>query len=175
MAIDWNGMFALTVSPLELMIRGTVVYWAIFAMFRTILQRDIGAVGVADVLLLVLIADAAQNAMAGEYRSITDGLILVATIIAWNVIFDYLAFRSERLRRLLQPPTLPLVREGQILHRNLRREFMSEAELRSKLREHGIEDLADVRAAFMESNGTITVLRQDGGEPDKAPSDPRPL
>ncbi len=175
MAIDWNEMFGLTVSPLELFIRGTIVYWVIFAMFRTILQRDIGAVGVADVLLLVLIADAAQNAMAGEYRSITDGLILVVTIIAWNVVFDYLTFRSERLRRLLQPPTLRLVREGQILHRNLRREFMSEDELRSKLREHGIEDLAEVRAAFMESNGTITVLRQDGGEPDKAPPDPRPL
>ncbi|QTQ33451.1 glycosyl transferase, family I domain-containing protein [Aromatoleum bremense] len=49
MAIDWNEMFGLTVSPLELFIRGTIVYWAIFAMFRTILQRDIGAVGVADV------------------------------------------------------------------------------------------------------------------------------
>lgn len=175
MAIDWNEMFGLTVSPLELIIRGTLVYWAILAMFRTILQRDIGAVGVADVLLLVLIADAAQNAMAGEYRSITDGLILVSTIIAWNVLFDYLAFRSERLRRLLQPPTLRLVREGQILHRNLRREFMSEAELLAKLREHGVDDVAEVRAAFMESNGTISVLKRDGSEPDQAPSNPRPL
>jgi len=175
MHIDWNEMFGLTVSPFELIIRGTLIYWFLFMMFRTLLQRDIGAVGVADVLLLVLIADAAQNAMAGEYRSITDGLILISTIMAWNAGFDYLAFRFPRLRKLLEPPTLRLVREGRIVHRNLEREFMTEEELRAKLREHGIEDLSEVRSAYMESNGAITVLKRKPNEPDDGPTDRRPI
>lgn len=82
MMIDWNELFAFTVSPLELMIRGTLVYWFLFMMFRTVLQRDLGAVGMAD-MLLVLVADAAQNAMAAEYRSVSDGLVLISTIIEY--------------------------------------------------------------------------------------------
>jgi uncharacterized membrane protein YcaP (DUF421 family) len=176
MSIDWNEVFGLTMSPLELVIRGTLVYLFLLAMFRTVLQRDIGAVGVADVLLLVVVADAAQNAMAGEYRSVTDGIILVTTIIGWNVAFDYLTFRFPRLRRLLEPPMLRLIRDGEILHRNLRREFISEDELWAKLREHGIEDLAEVRFAAMESDGTISVIKRKGGSDSEPPAeDHRPI
>lgn len=161
MSIDWYGMFAFSLSPLELVVRGTAIYWFLLFVFRTFLQRDMGAVGVADVLVLVLVADAAQNAMAGDYRSIGDGLVLVSTILGWNVLFDYLAFRFPRLRRLLQPPVLRLVMDGKLLERNLRREFLTEEELMSKLRENGVAELAEVREAFMESDGTITVIRKD--------------
>ncbi|ANQ84998.1 hypothetical protein dqs_1960 [Azoarcus olearius] len=161
MSIDWHEMFAFSLNPLELMIRGTAIYWFLLFVFRTFLQRDMGAVGVADVLVLVLVADAAQNAMAGEYRSIGDGIVLVSTILGWNVLFDYLAFRSPRLRKLLQPPVLRLVHEGRLLPRNLRREYLTVDELMAKLREHGITDLADVHAAFMESDGNITVIKKE--------------
>lgn len=86
-----HELFALTVSPVELFIRGSIIYLFLFAVFRTILQRDTGTVSIADVLLLVLVADAAQNAMAAECRSVSDGLILISTILGWNLLFDYLA------------------------------------------------------------------------------------
>jgi hypothetical protein len=97
MAIDWQQMFALSVSPLELIIRGSLIYCFLFLIFRVILRRDVGAIGIADVVVLVLIADAASNAMSGEYKSITDGVILVSTIVAWNVLLDWLSFRSPPL------------------------------------------------------------------------------
>lgn len=170
MAIDWNEMFALTVSPIELIIRGTLVYWAILAMFRTILQRDIGAVGVADVLLLVLIADAAQNAMSGGYESLTDGIILVGTIAGWNWLLDFVAYRVPALRRLLEAKPLPLVRHGKLMRRNLRKEMITHDELMAKLREYGIEKLEDVKAATMESDGEISILKE---KPDAEPQ-PQP-
>lgn len=160
MSVDWPSLIALTVPPLELFARGSLVYLFLFVVFRTVLQRDIGSVGVADILVIVLIADAAQNAMAAEYRSVSDGLILISTLLGWNVLFDYLAFRFPALRRLLQSPALCLIRDGRILQRNLRREFISEDELRAKLREHEITDPAEVRLAFMESDGTISVIKQ---------------
>jgi uncharacterized membrane protein YcaP (DUF421 family) len=52
--------------------------------------------GITDLLVIVLIADAAQNGMAGEYRSLTDGLLLVATIVAWSYALNWLAFRFRR-------------------------------------------------------------------------------
>ncbi|HJV24411.1 MAG TPA: YetF domain-containing protein [Aromatoleum sp.] len=158
MSIDWYEMFAFSMSPLELFIRGTVIYWFLLFAFRTFLQRDLGAVGVADILVLVLIADASQNAMAGEYKSISDGLVLICTILAWNVLFDHLCFRFPRIRRLLQPPALRLIQDGHVLRRNLRSENLTLDELMAKLREHEITDVAEVREAFMESDGVITVI-----------------
>lgn len=158
MTTDWPSLFALTVSPAELIVRSSVIYLFLFVIFRTLLQRDIGAVGIADVLLFVLVADAAQNAMAAEYRSITDGLILISTIIGWNWLFDFLAYRFPAVRRLLQAPALCLVRDGKIIHRNLRREYLTVDDLTSKLREKGVESLDEVRAVYMESDGAISVI-----------------
>jgi uncharacterized membrane protein YcaP (DUF421 family) len=170
MSIDWNNMFAISVSPLELFIRGSTVYWFLFVVFRTILKRDVGAVGIADVLLLVLVADAAQNAMAGEYRSISDGLILVGTILGWNWFLDALAYKVPAVRRLVSAGPLPLVRSGRVLHRNLRREFITTEDLAAKLREHGVSDVSEVREAYMEGDGTVTVIKrksQDGKDTEK--------
>lgn len=155
-------MFQLTVNPLELVVRGTVIYWFIFLLFRVLLRRSVGAVGIADVLLLVLIADAAQNGMAGDYQSITDGMILVATIIGWSVFFDWVAYRVPRIGKLVEPDPLPLVVDGRINRRNLREEFLSEEELLAKLREQGVEHVEDVKRATMESDGVVSVIRKDG-------------
>jgi uncharacterized membrane protein YcaP (DUF421 family) len=169
MDVDWRSLFELGTPVLELVVRGTVIYWFLFLAFRFLLRRDMGAIGVADVLLVVLVADAAQNAMAGEYRTITDGIVLVSTIIGWNLAIDWLAFRSERVRALLEPAPLLLVRDGRILHRNLRRELMSVEDLLGKLREHGVDDVAQVRAARLESDGEMSVVRRRGAAPDAPP------
>lgn len=154
-------MFGLTVNPFELIVRGTVMYLFIFAVFRVLLRRSVGAIGMADVLVLVLIADAAQGGMSGDYKSITDGMILVATIIGWNVLFDWTAFRFPRLGKLVEPAPLGLVEHGRINRRNLREEFLSEDELMSKLREQGVERVEEVKRATMESDGTVSVIRYD--------------
>lgn len=168
MAVNWNTLFVFTVSPFELIVRGTIVYLFLFIMFRSVLQRDIGAVGIADVLVIVLVADAAQNAMSAEYRSVSDGLVLISTILGWNLLLDYLAYRFPRLRRLLQAPAICLVRDGCIQYRNLRREFLSVDELQAQLREHGIVDVAEVRMACMESDGTVSVIKR---QPEKSGED----
>lgn len=158
--VDLGALFGFSVPPLEMFIRGTAIYWFLLLLFRVFVRRDAGSLAIADILLIVIVADAAQNAMAGEYRSITDGVILVATIAGWNVLLDYLAYRYSALERLLQPRELVLVRNGQIQYHNLRRQFLSERELMSKLREHGVDKLAEVKRAYMESGGTITVIRR---------------
>jgi uncharacterized membrane protein YcaP (DUF421 family) len=161
------ALFELSVHPGELVLRGTLMYWFLFLLLRFVTRRDIGSVGVADILLLVLIADASQNAMAGGYTSVTDGCILVATIAGWNWLLDWAAFRFLSVRRLVESRPLVLVREGELLRRNLRREMITVDELMSKMREHGIENLKDVKAATMESDGEISIIsRQDKAPPD---------
>lgn len=162
---DLAGLFGVAVHPLELVVRGTAMYWFLFALFRFVLRRDVGSIGIADVLLLVLIADAAQNAMAGGYESVTEGFILVATIAGWNWLLDFATWRFPALRRLLEPKPLPLVENGRLLRRNMRREFITTDELMSQLRQHGIETLDQVKAATMENDGQISVIRRSGPPP----------
>lgn len=159
--MDWSALFGLTVSPLELLVRGSCIFWFLFAIFRFVLRREVGAVGVADVLVIVLIADASQNAMAGEYRSITDGLILISTIVFWNYLLDWLTTRSPLLAHWLEPPPQLLVSHGRMQRGTMRRELMSTDELMAKLREHGVDDLSRVKTAMLESNGEVSVVQYD--------------
>jgi len=160
-ALDLGRLFAFSVSPLELIVRGSAVYWFLFLIFRIILRRNVGSLAIADVLVLVVIADAAQNAMAGSYESVSDGFVLVGTIVLWNVALDFAAYRFAPLRRLLEPRPLPLVRNGRLLRHNLRKEFLTEDEVTAQLREKGIEDLAQVKQACMESDGQISVIKNE--------------
>jgi uncharacterized membrane protein YcaP (DUF421 family) len=159
--MNWSEIFGLTVSPLELVVRGTAMYIFLFLLFRVVVKRRIGAVGMGDILVLVIIADAAQNGMSGEYRSVTEAFILVGTIVGWNTLIDWLTFRVEWLQKVLEPPPLLLIDNGRVLHRHLRQEFMSEADLKTKLREHGVSDPGEVEKAFMEPDGQVTVLKKN--------------
>jgi uncharacterized membrane protein YcaP (DUF421 family) len=109
--IRWEELFGVSVPVLELIVRGSAIYWFLFLIFRLVLRREIGSIGMTDVLFLVIIADAAQNAMAGEHKSITDGFILIATIVTWNVFLDWLNFKFPSLRPVIEASPLPLVRE----------------------------------------------------------------
>lgn len=167
-ALDWHAMFVPTGNPLELVVRASTMYLLILAGFR-IFRRDAGSLSVSDLLVVVLIADAAQNGMAGEYRSITEGAIVVATIFAWNYALDWLAYRSSAVYRLLHPPPLPLIRNGRIQYRNLRRELITRGDLLEQLREQGVDDIARVKASYLEGDGRISVIRADADGSSPAP------
>jgi uncharacterized membrane protein YcaP (DUF421 family) len=155
-------LFAVHVSVPELVLRGTLVYWLLFLIFRFVLRRDVGALGVADILLLVIVADAAQNAMAGGYDTFAEGAILVLTIVAWNWLLDFLAFHFAPVRRFASPSRLTLVSRGIPNLRHMRREYISLSELKEKLREQGVEDLREVKVAYLEGDGQISVIRRSG-------------
>ena len=112
--------------------------------------------------MIVLIADAAQNGMAGSYRSISDGLLLVATIITWSYVLNLLAFRYPFWQRIIEPPRVRLVRDGQVIRRNLEREKITEDELLAEIHAHGCENVSDVRAAWIEPDGMVSVIRFKG-------------
>ena len=159
-AIDWRMVFVPTGNPLELVLRASVMYLLILAGFR-LFRRDAGSLSVSDLLVVVLIADAAQNGMAGEYKSLTEGAIVVATIFAWNFSLDWLAYRSRFVYWLLHPPSLLLIRDGRILSRNLQAELITKEDLLEQLREQGVEDVRTVKKCLLESDGRVSVIRRD--------------
>ncbi|MEH6438322.1 DUF421 domain-containing protein [Massilia sp. DD77] len=171
--LDWTSLFSFTVSPVELFVRGTLTYFFLFCMFRFVVRRDIGALGISDLLVLVIIADASQNAMAGGYKSILDGFFLIGVIIGWSYAFNYLSFRFLLFRRFVLPMPLCIVKDGVRQEKNLKRELISDEELAEMLREHEIEDIAEVKRAYLEPDGQVTIIRKRKPTTPKKPTERR--
>jgi uncharacterized membrane protein YcaP (DUF421 family) len=155
--VQWDKLFILTVSPIELVIRGSIIYLFILVLMR-ILRREPGTIGIADLLMVVLIADASQNAMSGEYHSVLDGLLLVVTIVFWNYLMDWLSFRSKLVERFAYPPPITLFQNRLMYSDNMRKQFITPEQLFSVLREHGIDDISKVKAVFLEGSGHVSVI-----------------
>jgi uncharacterized membrane protein YcaP (DUF421 family) len=168
------ALFAINVPVWEIVVRGTAIYWFLFVLFRFVLPREVGAVGVADMLVLVLVADAAQNGMAGDYDTISEGALLIGTIMGWNALADWAAWRFPAAGRILQSRPLALVRNGRLIQRNMARQFVTEDELLGKLREHGVDDVRRVKSAHLESGGTVSVVLFEG-QADEPPGPRAPV
>lgn len=156
--VDWRSVLLPHTPVLEIVARGSIMYLALFFLLRFVLRREAGALGITDLLLIVLLADAAQNGMAASYESVADGLILVVTLVLWSYILNWLSFRFALFRRLIRPPRVMLVRDGQVIREALEREKISLDELMGEVRAHGIEDLGRVRRAYIESDGMVSVI-----------------
>jgi len=157
--INWHDLFV-PAHPIETIIRGSLTYLTLFLLMRFLLKRESGSIGTADLLMVVVIADAAQNAMAGDYKSITDGVILVVTIMFWNYAIDWLSYHSPTMRRVLQPKPLLLVKNGRLYKQNMRKELITKEELIAELRENGVEDLSEVKEARIEEDGHVSVIKK---------------
>jgi uncharacterized membrane protein YcaP (DUF421 family) len=161
---DWHAIFDPSVPLLEIFARGTVVYLGLLALLRVVGQRETGAIGLHDLLVVVLIAEAIQQGLTGGYNAVPDGLMIVVVILAWSVAIDAIAWRWPRLGSIVKPRPKLLIEDGKINQKALLRELMTYDEVLSQLRLHGIEDPSQVKRAYIEPNGMISVIRRDGGE-----------
>ncbi|MGE8547263.1 DUF421 domain-containing protein [Alcaligenes sp. Marseille-Q7550] len=156
----WSTAFELENPVLESVLRGTVVYFVLFILLRLAGRRELGSLGPADLLILLLIADASGNAMTGGSNSLTDGLLVAATIVAWGYIIDWLMYRFPLLNRLASARKVCVVRDGELQWRNMRREYVTREEIMSEMRLAGIESLDEVRVAYIEPNGKLSFLKK---------------
>jgi len=161
-------MFVPEMSLWELVMRGTMMYLGIFVIMR-VSRRVVGAISTADLLIIVIVADAAQNAMSANYHSVTEGFVLVGTIFAWNYIMDWLEFKFPKFEHIIAGKPHPLIKDGRILKHNMREEMITMAELRSQLREHGVDDYRTVKLCTVEPDGHLSVISDeaDKDEPSR--------
>ncbi len=162
-SIDWRAMLVPEHSVLDLFLRGTVMYLVIFVLLRLVLRRQVGDIGTSDVLVIVLLAEVSGNAMAANAASLPEGVVLVGTVLLWSYLIEWVQFRFPAFERLIREPKLKLIDNGRLLRRNMRTELVTVEELMAQLREEGIEDRAEVKAAYLEADGQISIIRRDKG------------
>jgi uncharacterized membrane protein YcaP (DUF421 family) len=162
--IEWSELLIPTHSLAEIMIRGTIMYLALFLILRFVMLRQSSTIGIADILVIVLMADAAQNGFAKEYKSLTEGVLLVLTIVFWDIFLNWLSYHFKIFERLLAPAPLLLIDKGKMNRKNMRSQFITEEELRGQLRQQGVSDIAEVKHAHLEANGEISVVKTDSSD-----------
>ncbi len=158
--LDLNELFEVETPVLELILRGTLLYLGILFLMRILPRRTTGEMTVMDLVFVLLIAEGASNAM-GNYKTVTEGFIMIGTILFWNFSVNVLSFNFAFVEKLVAHPPVQIVKNGKMLKRNMRREFLTEEELISQLREEGIEDLSKVKKACIESDGVISIIKTD--------------
>lgn len=161
MQIDWNSVLLPSLGIAEIIVRGSLMYLGLFVILRFMARRQAGHLGPADLLVIVLIADAAQNGLGKEYQSVTEGLCLVVTIVAWDYIIDWLTYRFPGLRHLLRPPALTVIRDGRVIEQAMRKELLSMDDLLAQLRQQQIESVEEVKVARLEGDGHFSAIRRD--------------
>jgi uncharacterized membrane protein YcaP (DUF421 family) len=160
--LNWYQILMPETPFLEIVVRGTAVYLSLFIILRVVLKRESGTLGITDLLVVVLLADAAQNAMSDDYSSIADGLILVATIVFWSYFLNWLGYKFSWFQKLIKPPKLLLIKNGKMLRRHMKEELVTKDELMSEIRANGLTSIEDVEEAYMEHNGRISIITKNG-------------
>jgi uncharacterized membrane protein YcaP (DUF421 family) len=153
-----RGLVATPESLAGIVIRTVVVYLALTVGLRVAGKRELGQMTSSDLVVVLVISNAVQNAMVGPDVSLLGGLVAAGVLLALNSAVDRARLRWRGLnRRLVGDPTLLVVR-GEFIGANLRREGMERDEVLMAMREHGFADLANVEMAMLEVDGTISIV-----------------
>lgn len=158
-----SDMFALAMPWWEFILRAVVVYVVVLGMVRLTGKRALGQITPFDVLLIVLLGNAVQNALLGQDTSLAGGLLLAATLITLNYTVGWVTTRSRRMERLIEGEPVLVARDGKLLDSVLRRELITQADFDAAMRQQGCGGIEEVALALLEINGHITIVPRTKG------------
>jgi len=160
-------MWTLSVAWWELIVRSIIVYTLLILLLRITGKRQVGQLAPFDLVLLLVLSNAVQNAMNGGDNSVLGGIISAVTLIGLNFAVGYLTYRSKRMEALIEGQPEVLIHNGKLFEKVMVRAHLTHHELNAALRQEGCISVKDVHCAILENNGTITV-HQRPAAPDPA-------
>ena len=153
-------MFEMGTSAHEIVARTALVYVGVFLGFRLMGKRELGQMTVFDLVVILLIANAVQNAMTGPDFSVEGGLLAALVLLVVNRTVAWLGWRWNAWGLLEGTPTV-LVQRGQFVDPSLRKEKVARSDIEKAMREHGVESVEGVRLAVLETDGSISIVPQE--------------
>ena len=163
-----GAMWTLSVAWWELIVRSLIVYGLLIVLLRVTGKRQVGQLAPFDLVLLLVLSNAVQNAMNGGDNSVTAGIISAVTLIGLNYGIGYLTYRNKRLEVLIEGQPEVLIHNGKLFEQVMARAQLTHHELNAALRQEGCVSVAEVHCAILENNGTITVHQRPAADkPDQ--------
>src|SRR5437870_8818354 len=118
--VDWHALFIPKLSFLEIILRGVIIYVGLCLLLRIVLKRQAGKVSLSDLLVVTLVAGICRNPLVADAYSIPDGLGVVAVVLVSSYAADWLSYHSPVFHRMMHPPRVQLIKDGEVLHQHLR-------------------------------------------------------
>jgi uncharacterized membrane protein YcaP (DUF421 family) len=146
---------------LDIILRSLAVYAFMLVAIRLTGKKELSQLNTTDVVLILLISNAVQNAMVGNNTSLLGGLVAAAVLFTLNYVLKKLMFRSEKFRNLITDSPEILIHNGNLDFAKLSKLGITNEELQEAIREHGIEKYKDVKLAIMEADGNISIISGD--------------
>ena len=160
-------MWTLSVAWWELIVRAAIVYAVLIILLRITGKRQVGQLAPFDLVLLLVLSNAVQNAMNGGDNSVLGGIISAVTLISLNFAVGYLTYRSKRLESMIEGQPEVLIHNGKLFEKVMARAQLTHHELNAALRQEGCMSVAEVHCAILENNGTITVHQRPSTSPSE--------
>ncbi len=136
----------------------SVVYVFLVIGLRLLGKRELGQMNIYDLVLIIVLANAVQNAMVGDDNSLGGGLVSAMTLLALNRLFSLAMTRSTKLEHAMIGNPMLIVKEGKMIESRCRREGITRDQIMAALREHGMVKLQDAQMCVLEVDGTISVV-----------------
>ena len=146
---------------IDIIFRSVAVYFFMTIALRIFGKKELSQLNTADIILILLISNAVQNAMVGPDTSLFGGLIAALVLFIINFIVKKLIHNSKILGNLLLDKPEILIHDGKLDFKALHKLDISDNELKEAMREHGVENYSDVKLCMLEIDGTISIITQD--------------
>jgi len=157
----WQDLFDLQLTVGEKVLRALFIYFFLIVALRVVGKRELGQTNTLDLVVLLLVANAVQNGIIGNDNTVTGAVIGAVTLFAVNEAVTRTNYAVPFLSRILEGEPSALIVDGKPVRRALRHAGISLAELRAIARRQGFADLGEVQTAVLETNGVVTMFRED--------------
>ena len=149
---------------MDLVIRTVVLYLFVILLMRIVGRRELSSLTAVDLVLLIVMGDAIQQGLTQDDYSVTGAIIVVSTFAVLQVATSYIAFRSRRLRQVLEGRPVVLIDDGEFVQDNLRRQRLTPEDVAEEMRLQQIIDFDKVRWAILEANGRISFIEKESSK-----------
>lgn len=158
---------------MDIVLRATAMFAIIFVLIRLLGKRELGQMTPFEMVLLIVIGDLIQQGVTHNDFSLTGAMLAVSTFAFWGLALGWIVYLFPRLKAPLEGAPRVIIRDGQLLEGNLRRDRMTRAEVESEMRLAGIGRMSDVAWAILEPSGKVSFIKRDpDDEPASQPDEP---
>ena len=173
-----GDLFRFGLPPWQLALRSVLIYAVLLVALRLTGKRQVGQFTLYDLVLILLVANAVQPAMTGPDTSLGGGLVIIAALVATNLLLGWLDSRHRGFNRILEGEPSVIIKDGAYLRPAMAREGLTEEEVETAIREHGLESVESVKIGVLEPDGTISIVPLDAStstRPAPAAASPAPV
>lgn len=144
-------------------LRGLIVYFFLLVVIRLSGKQTLSQATTFDLVLLLIISETTQEAMVNGDHSLTNGFLLIVTLVGATILLAALKQFFPRLELILDGQPVVVVDKGQLIHRVMQKSRVDEEDILSAARkQQGLARLDQIKYAILERDGTISIVAKEG-------------